>query len=508
MEELFASFVLDKEQGLEIALRAENVAEATPVTSIIQKLPASHDFVEGIMHLREEAIPLINLKKRLGLVDQEYDNEAKVAIVKLFRRRYGLMFDDIREVFGAEPADIEKLDPALQTEDRIISALISRERGVRTLEVLELTNLFSGNTMELEKIGQALVVEKSERRNTSYKRYLVFSFANQLFGIPVEYSQEITFYNAVHQILNGGAREKDSPFSVSMMDIFRQADIDGILALRGKAVPVLNAQRLLSGELIQDDGELSEETRVLVISHEECIAGLVVEEVKNIESIPEDSIISIPYSEQSSVVGIYQKEEGQSIMLLDIEQLLCNHKKDLAALARISSETTTGKQNDAVIQVGAHHLITENCYLVFSIGQYMAVQLRDVQEIIERHGVLGMPGEQGYKSGVINLRGEVVPVISLRGFFNSQGRAGNPAERRLIICTVESKTVALEVDSIVTIFKQEQYQNATSLGAELTDKADILDRLIVFDNENEKKEHVLVINVHNLIRNHLHSVKE
>ncbi len=103
-EQLFASFLLDKTQGLEIALRAESVTEATPITGTIRQLPASLDFVEGIMHLREEAIPIINLKKRLGLVHQEYETGAMVAVVKLFHRRYGLLFDDIKEVFAANLA--------------------------------------------------------------------------------------------------------------------------------------------------------------------------------------------------------------------------------------------------------------------------------------------------------------------------------------------------------------------------------------------------------------------
>jgi purine-binding chemotaxis protein CheW len=80
-EHLFASFMLDKTAGLEIALRAENVTEATPITGSIQALPASIDFLEGIMHLRNDVIPVINLKKRLGLTKHSYDAGAMVAVV-------------------------------------------------------------------------------------------------------------------------------------------------------------------------------------------------------------------------------------------------------------------------------------------------------------------------------------------------------------------------------------------------------------------------------------------
>ena len=78
-EQLFASFVLDREQDLEIALKAEQVAEATAIQGPIRKLPGSIDCLEGIMQLRNDVIPVINLKKRLGLGRNDYDPAAKVA---------------------------------------------------------------------------------------------------------------------------------------------------------------------------------------------------------------------------------------------------------------------------------------------------------------------------------------------------------------------------------------------------------------------------------------------
>jgi purine-binding chemotaxis protein CheW len=97
----------------------------------------------------------------------------------------------------------------------------------------------------------------------------------------------------------------------------------------------------------------------------------------------------------------------------------------------------------------------------------------------------------------------VVPVINLRRFFNYEKNETTISEKKLVICNAGSRTVALEVDSIVTIYKQEQYQSTTSLNVEIADKKDVLDRLIVFENGTSGREHVLVLNVHNLIRNHI-----
>lgn len=502
-EQLFASFLLDKTQGLEIALRAETVAEATPINGTIQQLPASLYFVEGIMHLRDDVIPVINLKKRLGLIEQEYQEDAMVAVVKLFHRSYGLLFDDIKEVFAAGRGDVQKIDGALQTDDKIISALIQVEKGSRTVELLDLNNLFLENSLELEKVGETLQGEKQERKETRYLRYVIFNYAGQSFGVPVECTQEITFFDAENHLYPEEERDTDRSFSGTLEDIFKHGDIDGILTLRGRTIPVLRASRILNGTTLIGSESWGEENRVLVLANEGCSVGLVVEQVTTIEAVPEDEILSLGSSESSTIKGVYQKSEGQNIMLLNMENLICNHMDELKAMGRLACESEKEEQADTSQAVGAQHILTENCYLVFSVGQNMAVQLKDVQEIIEKNGVMGIPGASDYKSGVINLRGQVVPVINLRQFYGVEGVHENLTEQKLIICRIDQKTVALEVDNIVTIFKQEQYQNTTSLKPNLAKKEDTLDRLIIFDGGAAKMEHVLVINIHNLIRNHL-----
>jgi purine-binding chemotaxis protein CheW len=507
-EQLFASFLLDRTQGLEIAIRAESVVEATPITGTIRQLPASIHFVEGIMHLREDTIPIINLKKRLGLVNHEYDDNAMVAVVKLFHRSYGLLFDDIQEVFAARVTDVHKVDGALQTDDRIISALVHMKKGKRTVELLDLNKLFLEHSFELEKVEETLHGEKNNKKETKYLPYVVFNFAKQSFGVPVECTQEITFFDAIKHTYQNKVEGVKQLFNGSLEDIFKHGDIDGTLSLRGRVIPVLDARRILGSDSMSGDEYQGEKTRILVLASDNCSIGIIVEEVTTIERIPEDAILPMGPCQNISVSGIYQKAEGHNIMLLDMKNLVCDRLDELKAMGRLSCEIETVDTMRDSSGTGAHHILTENCYLVFSVGQHMAVQLKDVQEIIEKDGVMGIPGGSGFNSGIINLRGVVVPVLNLREFYGYKEGKSNLVEKKLIICRTESRKVALEVDSIVTIYKQEQYQNTTSLKPNLAKKEDTLDRLIVFDGGTGKKEHVLVVNIHNLIRNHLEVVTE
>ena len=478
MEQLFASFMLDQAAGLEIALRAEDVTEATPIKGGIQVLPASIDFLEGVMHLRDDVIPIINLKKRLGLTENGYGTGAKVAVVKLLNTSYGLLFDDIKEVFRVDQAHIKPVTKVLQSEDRIISALISLENGKRTVEVLELDNLFHGHLSGAE--NQNIQDPTDEAEPVSYSRYVVVSCAGQEYGVPVQYSQEITFYSDINKMFKSGC-------------------VEGALQLRGNTIPVINSYHLLSGK--EDEGHgIGEACRILVLSTEECTLGMIVEEVKEIVSVPDNEILPMPAGGNGKVTGIYPRKKGGNIMLLDMPNLVCDQMEKIKSLARINTRKEDAKE-ERLAQ--AHHLITENCYLVFAIEKNFAIEIKDVQEIIESDGVMGVPGVTGFSSQVINLRGQIVPVICLREFYNYPLINRRAEKSKLIICKKQSRTVALEVDRIVTIFKQEEFHSTPSLNPQLAGRKDTLDRLIDFIGKDGMSEHVLVVNIDNLMRNHM-----
>jgi purine-binding chemotaxis protein CheW len=59
------------------------------------------------------------------------------------------------------------------------------------------------------------------------------------------------------------------------------------------------------------------------------------------------------------------------------------------------------------------------------------------------------------------------------------------------------------VDTIITIYKQEESHKTPSLNPQLQKRKDTLDRLIEFIGEQGLAEHVLVVNTANLINNHL-----
>lgn len=483
-EQLYASFLLDKQEGLEIALVAESVTEATVVASNIRKLPTTVDFLEGIMHLRDTAIPLINLKKRLGLPDISYNTEAKVAVVQGYDQKYGLLFDDIKEVFRADSSAIYPISVGLQTEDKIVSSLIQLDEGRRTIELLDLNHIFATDA-ELEGV-QAHMEVPVEEEVITYSRFVIFKCNEQTYGVPVELAQEITFLSNVD-------------------DRYQEDFIDGALKLRGSTIPVVGASYLLTG-VHRGLHRADEDYRILVIELEDCSFGMVVEDVQEILNVPDKKILPIPMANKK-IRGVYERGESDNIILLSIEDVISNQIEKFRAMFRLNEYSIAADGDEGTPQ-SLHHLITENGYLVFSVQKHFGMEIKDVQEILENYDLLRTPGEEGAQVGVVNLRGQIVPVVSLRRFLGYNDKEAGTESSKLIICKGAGKTVALEVDSIVTIYKQEQYHVTPSLNPKWADKKDALDRLIEFLGDEGLREHVLIINIDNLVANYFSFVSD
>jgi purine-binding chemotaxis protein CheW len=479
-EKRFASFTLVGEKPIEFAISAENVLEATAVTASIQPLPASVDYLEGFMHLRDDVIAVINMKKRLGLARTDYGADAKVAVVSIARLRFGLLFDDIKDVFVAGGDAVQPLHSAFKRADSLISDLIKLDNGRRTMELLDL-KLLLGNQVTLEQIQQADRLSPSAKAGPqkSVSRFVVFCCQGQEYGVPVDQVQEIAFLS-------------------KMDDVFKNDAIQGAVQLRGHTIPVLNATGLLQQEPQSSDN--GEETRILVLNGDEFQYGLIVDKVREIICIGDDEIMRLSFSSHDAVGGVYQRPDGDNIMLIRVNTLIGAQQSELHAIARIKSN---GEDTGAHTVHQSQHLITADCYLVFSIGRKFAIQLNDVQEIIEPMGLMELPAATGFDRRVLNLRGTVIPVIDLRCFYGYPDNDTECRDTKLIIVRSQDRIAALEVDRILTLHKQSKYQKTPSLNPQLQKRADTLDRLIEFAGDTGVNEHVLVINVSAMMDNHL-----
>ena len=93
----------------------------------------------------------------------------------------------------------------------------------------------------------------------------------------------------------------------------------------------------------------------------------------------------------------------------------------------------------------------EEKYLLFAIGNDVyGLDIRYVEDIIGVQNVTVVPKQPNYVKGVINLRGQIMPVIDIRIRFNQSERAYDD-RTCIVVINVSDAAVGVVVDRVLEV---------------------------------------------------------
>ena len=91
--------------------------------------------------------------------------------------------------------------------------------------------------------------------------------------------------------------------------------------------------------------------------------------------------------------------------------------------------------------------MNENQYVIFKLAdEFYAIKIDNVETIERDMEITRVPKTDGHIRGVINLRGEIVPVIDLRIRLGLQEKSAD-AETRIIVNKLNDMMIGYVVDS-------------------------------------------------------------
>lgn len=137
-----------EEYGVEIVQVKEiiNLTEVTP-------LPQASSSVEGVINLRGQIIPIINIKKHLELAVQEYSSEARVIVVEVDKQLLGVKVDEAVEVLRLDVSSIQAL-PEVVTQVKNQNFIVGVGKvDDRLIVMLNLTRILGSEEIEEIKKG-------------------------------------------------------------------------------------------------------------------------------------------------------------------------------------------------------------------------------------------------------------------------------------------------------------------------------------------------------------------
>ena len=90
----------------------------------ITPIPNMPDYFQGVISLRGHVIPVINLRKRMGLADKEISKETRIIVLNLENEELmGIIVDDVKEVMNISNSEIEEPSPFVDKKDSFISGV-------------------------------------------------------------------------------------------------------------------------------------------------------------------------------------------------------------------------------------------------------------------------------------------------------------------------------------------------------------------------------------------------
>ena len=120
----------------------------------ITKVPNASEYIEGVINLRGRIIPIVHLRKRLGMPIIEMDKNTRIIVVEISGKTIGFIVDEVQEVLRIS-TDITEKPPELVSgvDSDYITAVAKLDERLLILLDLEKT-LANEDLEELEQVAE------------------------------------------------------------------------------------------------------------------------------------------------------------------------------------------------------------------------------------------------------------------------------------------------------------------------------------------------------------------
>lgn len=265
-----------------------------------------------------------------------------------------------------------------------------------------------------------------------------------------------------HQLVT--FRLGDDEFGTDIMDvkeIIRVPDItkvpnapsfvEGACNLRGNVLPIIDGRTRFNLERKNKD----ENSRVLVIDVHGKATGIVVDKVSEVMRINIADIEETPQIvknvDSDYLNGVVKLDNGNRlVMLLDVVSALNvnNNGKDYDKVHDESSQKNRILENS----ISVESIEEEQLVSFFLDKEEYAIEIMKVKEIIRVPQIVKVPNCEEYIEGVVSIRNNLLPIISLRNYFGMSHVDINDSTRILVV-DIGDFTAGIMVDKISEVLR-------------------------------------------------------
>ena len=450
--------ILEVRVGSEIYGFNADEIEQILVVPTITPIPLSDASVLGVAVLSGSIVHVVDLGLAIGAGDIDIkDDKARLLTLSSDELSESFVVD---EVIGMLEVDHDRLEEN-SDEDSFLQAFYKADdHVVQLLNIKNLLQMVNIDRFKPTKLDNSQEFKSDEKQECSkvddFKRALFFKAENEKFAIDIEGLRELIF-----------APKDVTPIAGS--------DALGMITLRDEVITLLDMNSLLGFAYKEPD----EKSRALIAYHEGKAVALLVDEVEEVKNLENSLLESMPGGVAGEMIEQVYKESDcvSSVISADfIRRLVRGYY--------IESEE---EKKDEQIS-GEERGVSEVAVFKVADEEY-AFDIEEVQEIIRYDTITPVPEAPGFMEGILNLRGSVIPVISLPDRLGFSYEVTD--KTKIIVCSVKDEKIGFVVDDVNEILFVEDSYISKAVSEE-----SIFEEVI---NLDDGKRVILKIRVNNLL---------
>jgi purine-binding chemotaxis protein CheW len=155
----------------------------------ITKVPRTPEYVEGVINLRGEVIPVVDLRKRFGLTATEETKDSRIVVVYIGEQQVGMVVDAVTEVLRISADSIEPPSSVITTADSAYLMGIAKLEE-RLIILLDLEQVFSDAEKHKVSAARRKAEEKQAEPVTATASVEASEVASEVEAAPVTASKK------------------------------------------------------------------------------------------------------------------------------------------------------------------------------------------------------------------------------------------------------------------------------------------------------------------------------
>lgn len=420
------------------ALPSEEVSEVIRVP-VLARLPQAPRGLLGLGNLRGTVLPIASARGLLG----QPEAPPSRAIVLSGPAGVALAVDSVEALVTVDGDDVEADQAQLGAEAGERLRGVFEAPGGRAVKVLDVWPLLEAAFTHAARPSKHVAPGPPAAHlggpagpagpgAREVQRLVTFEAASQEFALPLQDVQEI---------IELPEHVAQAPRAESL--------VFGVASHRDSLLPLLSLRGLLG---LPTAAARTGREKVLVVRIGQAAAGLVVDAMRSIVPADPASIEPTPpmlaarTGGESRITAIFRGDKGRRLIsILSKDQLF---REDVMQRLRQANPAPTG---DVEAPQSASAWLQ---FIVFRLGEEeFALPIEAVEEVARApEQVTRVPKAPAFLEGVINLRGEVLPVVDQRRRFDMPESPDRDA-RRLLVVRTDRHRAGLIVDSVSEVLR-------------------------------------------------------